>query len=91
LVIAPSGKTKDDLERFIITVKERGADTVVVSDESKILSLANVPFRLPAGIPEWLSPIVAIIPGQLVALQLTLARGLNPDQPVGLKKVTETR
>ena len=91
LVIAPSGKTKDDLERFIITVKERGADSVVVSDDSEILSLANVPFRLPDGIPEWLSPIVAIIPGQLVALQLTLARGLNPDQPVGLKKVTETR
>jgi glucosamine--fructose-6-phosphate aminotransferase (isomerizing) len=91
LVIAPSGKTKDDLERFIVAVKERGVDSVVISDDSEILSLANVPYRLPDGIPEWLSPIVAIIPGQLVALQLTLARGLNPDQPVGLKKVTETR
>ena len=91
LVIAPSGKTKDDLERFIITVKEKGVDSVVVSDDPEILSFAHVPFRLPNGIPEWLSPIVAIIPGQLVALQLTLARGLNPDQPVGLKKVTETR
>jgi glucosamine--fructose-6-phosphate aminotransferase (isomerizing) len=47
--------------------------------------------RLPEGIPEWLSPIVAIIPGQLMALQLTLAKGLDPDQPVGLKKITETR
>ena len=91
LVIAPSGKTQSDLGSFIATVVERGADTVVVSDQTEILSHADVPLRLPVGIPEWLSPMVAIIPGQMMALQLTLAKGLNPDQPVGLKKVTETR
>ena len=91
LVIAPSGKTQADLGSFLATVGERGAETIVVSDQPEILSLADVPFRLPEGVPEWLSPMVAIIPGQLMALQLTLAKGLNPDQPVGLTKVTETR
>jgi glucosamine--fructose-6-phosphate aminotransferase (isomerizing) len=91
LVIAPSGKTQDDLGNFIITVKERGAATVVISDHSEILANADVPLQIPAGIPEWLSPLVAIIPGQMMALQLTLAKGLNPDKPVGLKKITETR
>jgi len=91
LVIAPSGKTQNDIRNFITTVVERGADTVVVSDQNEILSLADVPLKLPVGIPEWLSPMVAIIPGQMMALQLTLAKGLNPDQPVGLKKITETR
>ena len=91
LVIAPSGKTQDDLGSFIENVKERGAATVIISDHEGILSHAEVPMRLPAGIPEWLSPMVAIIPGQMMALQLTKAKGLDPDQPVGLKKVTETR
>ncbi|MFC1996341.1 SIS domain-containing protein [Chloroflexota bacterium] len=91
LVIAPSGKTQADLGSFITTVDKRGADTMVISDRNEILSLADVPLRLPVGIPEWLSPMVAIIPGQMIALQLTLAKGLNPDQPVGLTKVTETR
>lgn len=91
LVIAPSGKTQADLGNFITTVKGRGAATVVVSDHADILAQADVPLRIPEGIPEWLSPVVAIIPGQMMALQLTLAKGLDPDQPVGLTKVTETR
>jgi glucosamine--fructose-6-phosphate aminotransferase (isomerizing) len=91
LVIAPSGKTQGDLGDFIANVKARGAETIVISDHAEILKGADIPLNLPAGIPEWLSPMVAIIPAQMMALQLTLAKGLNPDQPVGLKKVTETR
>jgi len=40
--------------------------------------------------PEWLSPITAIVPGQLLALHLALARGLDPDVPRGLQKITLT-
>ena len=35
----------------------------------------------PAGTPEWLGPIVSIVPGQLHALHLTRARGLDPRTP----------
>jgi glucosamine--fructose-6-phosphate aminotransferase (isomerizing) len=31
------------------------------------------------------------VPGQLFAVALARARGLDPDQPRGLSKVTETR
>jgi len=48
------------------------------------------PLRLPPGLPEWLSPVAAVVPGQLLAFQLSRARGFNPDQPRGLKKVTRT-
>jgi len=34
--------------------------------------------------------VATIVPGQLLALHLALARGLAPDQPRGLKKVTLT-
>jgi glucosamine--fructose-6-phosphate aminotransferase (isomerizing) len=46
---------------------------------------------LPDGIPPWLAPIVEIVPGQLYAYHLTVARGLDPDQPRTIRKVTETR
>ena len=40
---------------------------------------------------EALSPIVDIIPLQLLALEMAIARGLDPDRPRGLDKVTKTR
>ncbi len=45
----------------------------------------------PDGIPPWLAPIVEILPAQLYAYHLTLARGLDPEHPRTIKKVTETR
>ena len=46
---------------------------------------------LPAGIPPWLAPMVDILPAQLYAYHLTVARGLDPDHPRSISKVTETR
>jgi glucosamine--fructose-6-phosphate aminotransferase (isomerizing) len=42
-------------------------------------------------VPEWLSPLVTVIPGQLIALRLAEARGGDVDHPHGLQKVTLTR
>ena len=38
--------------------------------------------------PEWLSPLVAVVPGQLVALRLAELRGVDLDNPLGLSKIT---
>ena len=46
--------------------------------------------RLPQAVSEPLSPLVAIVPGQLLALHLATARGYDPDKPRGLNKVTKT-
>jgi glucosamine--fructose-6-phosphate aminotransferase (isomerizing) len=53
--------------------------------------MGRVPLRLPVALPEWLSPFTCIVPGQLLALYTTLAKGYDPDHPRGLTKVTETR
>ncbi|MBF0689414.1 MAG: SIS domain-containing protein [Cellulomonas sp.] len=47
-------------------------------------------FTLPSGVPDELVPLLEIIPFQLLALELSLARGLDPDRPRGLTKVTLT-
>jgi glucosamine--fructose-6-phosphate aminotransferase (isomerizing) len=67
------------------------ADIAVVSDQGDALALARWPFALPPGTPEWLGPIVSIVVGQLHALHLTRARGLDPERPRNLDKVTRTR
>jgi glucosamine--fructose-6-phosphate aminotransferase (isomerizing) len=70
---------------------ELDAAIAVVSDQPAALALARWPFRLAPGTPEWLGPIVSIVVGQLHALHLTHARGLDPEQPRNLRKVTRTR
>jgi glucosamine--fructose-6-phosphate aminotransferase (isomerizing) len=46
---------------------------------------------LPPAMPEALYPILATVRGQQFAYELSLARGLDPDEPIGLTKVTPTR
>jgi glucosamine--fructose-6-phosphate aminotransferase (isomerizing) len=45
---------------------------------------------LPVAIPELYTPIPYIIPAQLFAAQLAAAKGLDPDRPRTLSKITRT-
>jgi glucosamine--fructose-6-phosphate aminotransferase (isomerizing) len=91
LVVAPSGQMFDTMHAFTLELQSRGAEVITISDRQEMLDEAVTPLPLPRGIPEWLSPIVAIVPGQLFALHLTRIKGNDPDRPEGLRKVTLTR
>jgi glucosamine--fructose-6-phosphate aminotransferase (isomerizing) len=91
LAIVPEGQITDEMMAFLRQLQERSAELIVISPLEDALAMAQTPLPLPTGIPEWLSPIVAVMPGQALALGLTLARGLDPDHPRGLHKVTLTR
>ncbi len=91
LVVTPSGTLLPHMMSFLDQLREREAEILVISDQAEALALARTPMPLPPGVPEWLSPVIAVIPGQLLALHLTLAKGLEPDSPRGLQKVTITR
>jgi len=69
---------------------ELKAEMVVISNDQRALDLAEVALPLPADLPEWLSPIPAIVVGQLFAYHLTVVKGYNPEQPRIIHKVTET-
>lgn len=90
ILIMPSGATYPDLYELAVDLRAREADLLVISDNPDALALATTPLPLPAATTDWLSPLTAILPGQVFALQLTLARGLDPDAPRGLHKVTRT-
>ncbi len=91
VLVAPSGRATDDVGSLIELLNDRGARTVALSDRDDVLARVTAGIRLPAGVPEWLSPIVSIVPGQMWARALAMAKGIDSDRPRGLQKVTRTR
>jgi glutamine---fructose-6-phosphate transaminase (isomerizing) len=93
LVVAPSGATVPDVIPALDALAARSARVAVISDDPALLNHSAVSLRLPiaSGVPEWLSPVTAVIPGQFLALALAQARGHDADRPRGLSKVTRTR
>jgi glucosamine--fructose-6-phosphate aminotransferase (isomerizing) len=91
IVIAPTGPARPSVEGLVVPLKERGARVIAVSDVAAVLRRAQTRLPLVPRIPEWLSPLTAVIPGQVTAMQLAQLRGLDIDSPAGLRKVTLTR
>jgi glucosamine--fructose-6-phosphate aminotransferase (isomerizing) len=85
IAIAPLGPALASMQTVIDGLAGRGARMLVIGEG------ADAAFRLVPGIPEWLSPLVTVIPGQVVALRLAELRGGDVDHPHGLQKVTLTR
>ena len=89
-LVAPSSRVSEDIDTILEIGRQRKADIIAVSDRDDVLGAAKARLPLPAGVPEWLSPIVSVVPGQLWAQAFAVARGYRPDAPRGLSKVTLT-
>lgn len=92
MAVAPEGKVFETMLELLGRLRaEQSAELVVISNEKRALSLAQSPILLPEGIPEWVSPIVSIVPAQLFAGALTRAKGFDTEKPRSIGKVTETQ
>jgi glutamine---fructose-6-phosphate transaminase (isomerizing) len=89
IVVAPQGKTLPGMVDLLGALREKKAECLVISNDDDALKGAISPMPI-ANVPEWLSPIVAVLPGQVLAMQLALAKGHSVDKPIGLNKVTVT-
>ena len=90
--VAAKGKVFNSMLQMLQRLREDiSAELVVISNDKRALSLAQVPLKIPTDTPEWLSPLVGILPAQLFAYHLTRAKGYNTDQPRSIRKVTETK
>lgn len=89
-LIAPQGSAFANLHAMVDRLHELGSELLTISDEQELQARSRLFMPLPSGIAEWLSPLLTVVPGQLFSLALARARGLDPDQPAGLTKVTET-
>lgn len=89
IAVAPSGIALPSMLDLIEKLKERDAELLVISNDESALSQGLMQMPLPA-IPEWLSPVVGVVPGQVFAMSQAQLRGHAVDKPRGLSKVTVT-
>ncbi len=89
-IFAPPGPTMTGTKELLTKLKGIGAETIVISGESAALKLASRGIKIPHRVSELLSPIPYIIPAQLLAALLAETKGLTPDRPRSLSKVTKT-
>ncbi len=90
LAVAALGPAIDDVVDVLRRCSEAGASLTVVGNDPRLAEVTDDLVRIDPGIEEWLSPIPAIVLAQLFAYHLTLAKGLDPERPRGLRKVTRT-
>ena len=88
LAVVTAGPLFEDVSDLIGIVRERGARVIAISDRYDCP--ADDLIIVPPGLPEWLTPIPTIVAAQLFTYQLSVARGHDPDNPRGIRKVTKT-
>jgi glucosamine--fructose-6-phosphate aminotransferase (isomerizing) len=89
--VAPNGPLFDDMFALLSNVTaEKHSRSVAVSNRREALEAARYGISLPTNMPEWISPMVAIVAGQLFTYHLGTIKGLDTDRPRGLTKVTKT-
>ncbi len=87
LAVAVSGALFDSTVEMLHRIRtERGANLLTVTDTPSL----DLPSIVIPTTEEWLSPMPAIVAGQLFTEALAGVRGVDPEQPRGLQKVTKT-
>jgi glucosamine--fructose-6-phosphate aminotransferase (isomerizing) len=84
IAVHVAGPTRDDVCGLVSQLRARGSPVVEIADEES----ADLPIA--AGLPEDLAVLPGTVRAQQLALALALGRGLDPDAPTGLRKVTAT-
>src|SRR5256714_3570811 len=90
ILFAPPGVMLDGTKDIIERLRELTADTLVITGDLEAAAKCSRSIIMPREIDEFLAPIPYIIPGQLFAALLAEAKGLDPDEPRSLSKVTRT-
>jgi glutamine---fructose-6-phosphate transaminase (isomerizing) len=89
LAVSAEGPMAADLAALIERLEAERSAKVLALSGAEVIGAELLPF--PDTLPEWLSPLPAILPAQLFCYHLTLAKGLSTEAPRGLHKVTLTR
>jgi glucosamine--fructose-6-phosphate aminotransferase (isomerizing) len=89
---APSGVTWPSIGQTMDKLRGMRAEVLAIADPAnrEVEARASRVIRLPHRIPEALTPIPYIVPAQIFAACLAVEKGLDPDRPRTLSKVTRT-
>ena len=89
LVAAKDGPLVGGMTDLARDVRHLGAGTIGIGGDPAFAAACDVEVAGP-DLPEPLAPLGLIVPAQLVVEGLARVRGLDPDAPRGLSKVTQT-
>ena len=90
ILFGPKGVTQKSSIDLLNRLRELHADSFSITNDPEVAKMSSKSLMLPDDIDEILSPIPFIIPAQLFAALLSEAKGINPDAPRSLSKVTKT-
>lgn len=91
IVLAPKGPMLKQTKEMIDRLMSIGAEIIVISNDDETLKLGSTAFRIPETENDAISAFLNIVAAQQFACQLAGIKGMNPDSPRGLNKVTITR
>ena len=83
--------TDKDVVEMIDKVKGAGAETIVISNKQEIADKGDIAIKLPDAAEGPAAIFAGAACAQMFACRLAAAKGLNPDAPRGLTKVTVTK
>ena len=88
IFICPPDDTHKTVVGNIMEMKARGASIIAVIEkgDEELKALADDYIEIEGGVPEVLSPILYVIPLQLLAYYIAIERGCDPDMPRNLAK-----
>ena len=89
LAIRPDGPIGAEVDRAIEAIDQRGGHPIVVAGSDPVA--ADDGLALELNMPEMLTPLPFAVAGQLLVEAVARRRGVDPDAPPGLGKVTLTR
>jgi glucosamine--fructose-6-phosphate aminotransferase (isomerizing) len=90
ILFAAPGVMMPSVKTLAERLKELNAETLAITSEDALADSCSQAVRMGPNIGEFLAPIPYMIPGQMFAALLAEAKGLDPDTPRSLSKVTRT-
>ena len=92
IVLDAGGRSGESASELVAAIRQRGGEPALLrAGRVGVLEADTRHLSLAAPIDEPFAPIVVLVLGQLLALELALALGFDPARPRGLRKVTSTR
>lgn len=90
IIIGVEGPIKKDILEMSKMFLAKSLKTISIGNIMELPDQSTIHFPSSPDIPEWLSPILTVIPGQLLSAVIGLEFGFDIDHPFDLNKITQT-
>ena len=90
-IFAPNGPSLKDISEMVNKLKKESIELIIISNNKEMLDMGTSSFYIPETDNDIISPFFNVVVAQMFACKLALVKGLDPDRPRGLNKVTITK